>query len=101
MQLRLKSNWSIRPLINYFGGVSIVSCSFFVCLSAYCLSYSLNVALYAFTNKIGNMLNNTQNLSDSNARFGLKQNDNALQIKLCANNLVVAAGTNGCALQVC
>ena len=39
-------------------GVSIASYSSFVCLSAYCLSYSLDVARYAFKNKTGNMLNN-------------------------------------------
>ena len=39
-------------------GVSIASCSSFVCLSASCLSYSLDVARYAFKNKTGNMLNN-------------------------------------------
>ncbi len=39
-------------------GVSIAFCSSFVCLSASCLSYSLDVARYAFKNKTGNMLNN-------------------------------------------
>ena len=42
----------------------------FVCLSASCLSYCFDVVHYAFKNKIGNMLNNTQNLSGSNDRFG-------------------------------
>ena len=43
-------------------GVSIASYSSFVCLSASCLSYSLDVARYVFKNKSDNMLNNTQNL---------------------------------------
>ena len=43
-------------------GVSIASCSSFVCLSASCLSYSLDVARYVFKNKADNMHNNTQNL---------------------------------------
>ena len=43
------------PVILVF---SIASCSSFVCLSASCLSYSLDVARYVFKNKAGNMLNN-------------------------------------------
>ena len=38
--------------------VSIVSSPSFVCLSAFSLSYSLDVARYAFKNTTGNMLNN-------------------------------------------
>ena len=37
--------------------VSFASSPSFVCLSASCLSYSLDVAHYAFKNKAGNMLN--------------------------------------------
>ena len=37
---------------------STVSCSSFVCLSASCLSYSLDEDRYAFKNTTGNMLNN-------------------------------------------
>ena len=54
----------VRTLINYFI-FSIDFCSSFVCLSASCLSCSLDVARYAFKNKTGNMLNNTQNLNRS------------------------------------
>ena len=50
--------------------VFITSCPSFVCLSASCLSYSFVVVHYAFKNKIGNVLNNTQNLNGSNDRFG-------------------------------
>ena len=46
----------VRTLINYFI-YSIASCPPFVCLSAYCLSCSLDVARYAFKNKTSNMLN--------------------------------------------
>ena len=46
----------VRTLINYFI-FSIASCSPFACLSASCLSCSLDVARYAFKNKTGNMLN--------------------------------------------
>ena len=38
--------------------VSIASCPSFVCLSASCLSYSLDEDRYAFKNTTGNMLNN-------------------------------------------
>ena len=38
--------------------VPIASSPSFVCLSAYCLSYSLDVARYAFKNKTDNTLNN-------------------------------------------
>ena len=54
---RIKPQSVVRTLINYFI-FSIASCSSFVCLSASCLSYSLDVARYAFKNKTGNMLNN-------------------------------------------
>ena len=37
--------------------VSIASCPSFICLSVSCLSYSLDVARYAFKNTTGNMLN--------------------------------------------
>ena len=50
--------------------VFITSCPSFVCLSASCLSYSFVVVHYAFKSKIGNVLNNTQNLNGSNDRFG-------------------------------
>ena len=36
-----------------------------------------------------------QNISEKDGEYWM------LTIKLCANNLVVVAGTNGCALQVC
>ena len=48
------------------------SCTPLVCLSASCLPYSLDVVRYDFMNKTNKMFNNTQNLSGSNARFGLK-----------------------------
>ena len=54
---RIKPPSVVRTLINYFI-FSIASCSSFVCLSASCLSYSLDVARYAFKNKTNNMLNN-------------------------------------------
>jgi len=56
-EYRIKPQSVVRTLINYFI-FSIASCSSFVCLSASCLSYSLDVARYAFKNKTGNMLNN-------------------------------------------
>ena len=59
---QVKPKSVVGPLIYYFQFVSIASCSSFVCLSASCLSYSLDVARYAFKNKTGSMLNNTQNL---------------------------------------
>ena len=55
---QVKPQSVVRPLTCYFEFVSIASCSSFVCLSASCLSYSLDVARYAFKNKTGNMLNN-------------------------------------------
>ena len=54
---RIKPQSVVRTLINYFI-FSIASCSSFVCLSASCLSYSLDVARYAFKDKTGKMLNN-------------------------------------------
>ncbi|RKW62719.1 MAG: hypothetical protein D8H98_03095 [Prevotella sp.] len=57
-------------LTKCFYVVFITSCPSFVCLSASCLSYSFVVVHYAFKNKIGNVLNNTQNLNGSNDRFG-------------------------------
>ena len=59
---QVKPQSVVRPLTCYFEFVSIASCSSFVCLSASCLSYSLDVARYVFKNKADNMLNNTQNL---------------------------------------
>ncbi|RKW62510.1 MAG: hypothetical protein D8H98_03420 [Prevotella sp.] len=51
--------------------LSIVFCPSFACLSASYLPYSLDVARYAFNTMADNMLNNKQNLSGANARFGL------------------------------
>ena len=46
------------PIGVFMKVVSIASCPSFICLSVSCLSYSLDVARYAFKNKTGNMLNN-------------------------------------------
>ena len=59
---QVKPQSVVRPLTCYFEFVSIASCSSFICLSASCQSYSLDVACYVFKNKADNMLNNTQNL---------------------------------------
>ena len=65
---RSSSNIFVQTPIGHYATyqlfhvVSIASCSSFVCLSASCLSYSLDVARYVFKNKAGNMINNTQNL---------------------------------------
>ena len=46
------------PIGVFMKVVSIASCPSFICLSVSCLSYSLDVARYAFKNKTANMLNN-------------------------------------------
>jgi len=53
--------------------VSIVSSPSFVCLSVSCLSYSLDVARYAFKNTTGNMLNNqTKSVQALTTDLGLR-----------------------------
>lgn len=54
----LKTPIAHKTAYQIVQGVSIASCSSFVCLSASCLSYSLDVARYAFKDKTGKMLNN-------------------------------------------
>ena len=53
----IKAQSVYQTAYQLFWVVSIVSCLSFVCLLAYCLSYSLNVARYAFKNKIVDVLN--------------------------------------------
>ena len=54
----IKAQSVYQTAYQLFWVVSIVSCLSFVCLLAYCLSYSLNVAHFAFMNKIGDVLTN-------------------------------------------
>ena len=67
----LAPNRPLNCLSNILSCFSIVFCPSFACLSASHLAYSLDVARYAFNTMADNMLNNKQNLSDANARFGL------------------------------
>ena len=53
--------------------VSIASSPSFVCLSASCLSYSLDEDRYAFKNTTGNMLNNqTKSVQALTTDLGLR-----------------------------
>ena len=53
----IKAQSVYQTAYQLFWVVSIVSCLSFVCLSPYFLPYSLNVARYAFKNKIVDVLN--------------------------------------------
>ena len=51
--------------------VFIASSSSLVCILASCLPFFFGVGHYTFKNKVGNVLNNTQDQNDSNDWFGL------------------------------
>ena len=62
-----------------FHVVSIASCSSFVCLSASCVSYSLDVARYVFKNKAGKMPTSKRKMNRKQWKqpeiIGKRQND--------------------------
>ena len=61
------------PIGVFMKVVSIVSCPSFICLSASCLSYSLDEDRYAFKNTTGNMLNNqTKSVQALTTDLGLR-----------------------------
>ncbi len=61
------------PIGVFMKVVYIASCPSFICLSVSCLSYSLDVARYAFKNKTGNMLNNqTKSVQALTTDLGLR-----------------------------
>ena len=61
------------PIGVFMKVVYIASCPSFICLSVSCLSYSLDVARYAFKNTAGNMLNNqTKSVQALTTDLGLR-----------------------------
>ena len=61
------------PIGVFMKVVYIASCPSFICLSVSCLSYSLDVARYAFKNTTGNMLNNqTKSVQALTTDLGLR-----------------------------
>lgn len=61
----LNHNWLLDGL-SHISIVFIASSSSLVCILASCLPFFFDVVPYTFNNKVGNVLNNTQDQNDSN-----------------------------------